>query len=246
MSNSRETRYIFDGLYNFRDFGGLSGDGGKVKHGILFRSDAFGDASERDISILLKEIGINRILDLRTDREISAEKPTPMIEMGIDYRRRIIDSGPGSAIENAPAGERLAYRYMEYFGFGRDSIISVVKDLSEDNSWKTVIHCRAGKDRTGVIAAVVLGILGVSEEEISKDYALTGLAMPKIMERLRQSPTYSANVSRLPEEMYSAVSETMGTFIKFVSEKFGSFENWALNNGVTGDEIRRLRSNLLE
>lgn len=246
MSSSRETRHVFDGLYNFRDFGGLTGESGKIKHGVLFRSDAFGDATERDIAILLKDLGINRILDLRTEREVAAEKPTPMIELGIEYRRRIIDSGPGSAIENAPAGERLAYRYMEYFGYGRDSIVSVLKDLSEEGNWKTVIHCRAGKDRTGVIAAVVLGILGVSEEEISQDYALTGLAMPKIMERLRQSPTYSANVSRLPEEMYSAVSETMRTFIQFVSKKFGTFENWALNNGVTSDEIRRLRSNLLE
>ena len=245
--NLPRAHHSFDGLFNFRDVGGLTTKGAqRVKSNVLFRSDAFNDASAADERLLLEELKINRVIDLRTNREISSEKPSVLLQEGISYRRREIDSGPGNAIENAPPGGRLALRYMQYFDYGRESIVSAVRDLSEIGEWRTVIHCRAGKDRTGVVTAVVLDLLGVSNEDIAEDYSLTALAMPDIMNRLRQSPTYSENVKKLPDEMYSATKETMIKFLELAKQELGAFESWLLANGVMERELDQLRDNLLE
>jgi len=247
MTHPRFTEHVFEGLFNFRDVGGLTTERAEgIKRNVLFRSDAFGDASEGDVQRLMEDFCINRVIDLRTDREVTSENPSPILKDGVSYRRRVIDSGPGSAIENAPPGGRLALRYLQYFDYGRESIVSAVRDLSEIGEWRTVIHCRAGKDRTGVVTAAVLGLLGVSNEDIAEDYSLTALAMPQIMNRLRQSPTYSENVKKLPDEMYSATKETMLKFLELARQELGSFESWMLSNGVTSIEIDQLRKNLLE
>jgi protein tyrosine/serine phosphatase len=99
---------------------------------------------------------------------------------------------------------------------GTSSFNLEFRDIAEEGEWRTVIHCRAGKDRTGVLIAVLLNLLGVSDEQIAEDYSLTGLAMPKIMNRLRQSSAYMENVKKLPDEMYSAKKETMLKFLELV------------------------------
>lgn len=247
MTNQRFTEHTFEGLFNFRDVTGLATKQGQgIKGKVLFRSDAFGDATEQDLQRLKSEFQINRVIDLRTDRELASEKSSPLLIDGVSYRRRVIDSGPGSAIENAPPGARLAFRYLQYFDYGRESIASAVRDLSEPGQWRTVVHCRAGKDRTGVVIAVVLNLLGVSNEDIAEDYSLTALAMPEIMNRLRQSPTYAENVKKLPDEMYSATKETMLKFLDLAATELGTFESWLLANGVSAMEINQLRNNLLE
>jgi protein-tyrosine phosphatase len=247
MTSQRFTEHNFEGLFNFRDVSGLNPTHKKsIKPNVLFRSDAFGDATEDDTQRLLGELGINRVIDLRTDRELLSENPSPLLRDGVSYLRRAIDSGPGNAIENATPGNRLALRYLQYFDYGRESIVSAVRDMSEEGQWHTVIHCRAGKDRTGVVMAVLLSLIGVPDNEIAEDYSLTALAMPEIMNRLRQSPTYRDNVKKLPDEMYSATEETMLKFLELVGSELGSFESWLLANGVSANELKQLRENLLK
>ena len=246
MTDPRFTEFNFEGLFNFRDLSGLSPKSAQtIKSRVLFRSDAFGDTTVNDVQKLLDELQINRVLDLRTDREILSETTSPMLREGVSYRRRPIDSGPGNAIENAAPGNRLAHRYLEYFNYGRESILSTVRDMSEEGEWRTVMHCRAGKDRTGVVIAVLLSLLGVPNKQIAEDYSLTALAMPQIMTRLRQSPTYKDNVNKLPDEMYSATEETMLNFLELAAKEVGTFESWLLANGITHSEINQLRKNLL-
>lgn len=241
----RATAFAFDGLYNFRDIGGLDlADGGHTRAGVLYRSDAFGNLTEPDAQVLLSELGVKRLLDLRADREVDAETPTLLNEAGVEVRRRPIDNGPGNAIESAPSGERLAFRYLEYLDYAASSIVEVIRDLAEPEDQVTIVHCRAGKDRTGVVIAVVLSLLGVNADDIALDYALTTIGMPKIMARLRESPVYSTNVNRLPDEMYSSEAVTMHQFLDAVAAKFGGFEQWALGQSVTADELASLRRNL--
>lgn len=246
MSNAPEVaEFEFEGLYNFRDVGGLrAADGAGTRRGVLFRSDAFGNLTEADAAILLADLGIERLIDLRADREVDVETPTLLHKGGVEVRRRPIDNGPGNTIESAPAGERLAFRYLDYLDYAAASVVGVIRDLAEPDPRVTIVHCRAGKDRTGVAIAAVLSLLGVSPEDIARDYALTSIGMPKIMARLRESPIYSANVNRLPEEMYSSEAITMLQFLEAVQSRFGGFEQWSLSLGVTQIELAALRKNL--
>jgi hypothetical protein len=238
--------YIFEGIYNFRNLGDLVLDNHtRTKSGVLFRSDAFGDVTVKDIYHLEQTLGITRLIDLRSDSEIAAEKPTPFIGRGIDYRHRPIEIDPAIARKFAPAGEKLAYRYLEYIEHSGKSIIAAVKDLAESKSKVTVVHCRAGKDRTGVVIAVVLSLLEVSSRNISRDYAITSFAMPRILELLRESPFYAANANRLPDEMHTAEESTMIRFLELICNRHGSVELWALKNGLTRDEILNLKKNLI-
>lgn len=241
----RASEHTFEGLYNFRDIGGLElAGGGQTRAGLLYRSDAFGNLTESDAEVLTEELGVRRLLDLRADREVDAETPTLLNEAGVEVRRRPIDNGPGNAIESAPSGERLAFRYLEYLDYASSSIVGVIRDLGESEPTVTIVHCRAGKDRTGVVVAVILSLLGASADDIALDYALTTIGMPKIMARLRESPVYSANVNRLPDEMYSSDAVTMHQFLDAVAARYGGFEQWALGQGVTPDELAALRRNL--
>lgn len=239
--------YIYHGLHNFRDIGGLPiGSNSVTRSSLLYRSDAFDDTSEDDADYLYNDLGIRRVIDLRSNNEIeSFAEPSPLLKRGPLHLHRPIAGGAGSAIEDAGSGDLLPRRYLQYLEICNDSIISTIKDLADPEPPVTVVHCRAGKDRTGVLVAIVLSILGVDEETISRDYALTSIGMPRIMERLRESPLYSVNVERLPDEMYSAVEETMRKFLELVQAEHGTLENWALSHGVADHEIEQLKRNYI-
>jgi protein-tyrosine phosphatase len=244
-AEAQQTPYVFEGLYNFRDVGGLRiGDHTQTRFGMLYRSDAFADVTVADIDFLLDELEVRRVIDLRADRERDADEVRPFAGREVEYRDRPIDGGIDNAIETAAAGERLAYRYLGYLDHARESVASAVKDLAEPGSPPTIVHCRAGKDRTGVVIAVVLCLLGVDNQTIARDYALTSIGMPKILARLRESALYSANVERLPGGMYFAEETTMVRFLELAAERHGSLEAWALASGITNDEIGKLRANL--
>lgn len=246
MSKDLVQRNKFEGLYNFRDIGGLkTADGAETKKRLLYRSDAFGNLTEDDANFLLAELSIERLIDLRADREVDAEVPTRVHVDNVEVQRRPIDNGPGTAIESAPAGERLAFRYLEYLEYASSSIVGVIRDLAEPDQKITIMHCRAGKDRTGVVAATVLSLVGVTPDEIARDYALTSIGMPKIMARLRESPVYQVNVNRLPDEMYSSEEITMQQFLKVAAERYGSLTEWSVAQGVTSLELDALKENLI-
>ena len=246
MSSGLARAAEFEGLYNFRDLGGLkTEDGAEIKKGRVFRSDAFATLTDADARVLLTDINVERLIDLRAVREVEAETATLLEVGGVEVRRRPIDNGPGTAIESAPAGERLAFRYLEYLEYASSSITGAIRDLAEPDQKVTIIHCRAGKDRTGVVVATVLSLVGATPDEIARDYALTSIGMPKIMARLLESDVYRANVSSLPEEMYSAEEVTMRQFLTIVADRHGSLTEWSLENGVSVDELAALRENLV-
>lgn len=240
------TEHAFDGLLNFRDLGGLPArDGGRIRPGRVFRSDAFDDASPADIRHISDDLGIGAVVDLRALRELG-EKPHPLLVHGVVWLHCPIDSGPGTAIESAPAGERLSFRYAEYLDHSAASIVTTLRHLASRDAPPTVIHCKAGKDRTAVTVAILLSLLGVPDHEIVADYAITATNMPRILERLKLSPTYSENVSRLPAEMYSAEAITMESFLAHIAQRHGSAEKWASEQGFQEDSVHALYVNLVE
>jgi protein tyrosine/serine phosphatase len=108
-------------------------------------------------------------------------------------------------------------------------------------------HCSAGKDRTGVVTAMLLDILGVEHEVIADDYHLTTANMAPILERIRTAPIFKENgLAFAPDWLFASDPETMLAFFDRMTQKYGNAESWALQHGLTQAEIDAIREHLLE
>ncbi|MFG3049981.1 tyrosine-protein phosphatase [Kitasatospora sp. NPDC048239] len=176
------TRHIaFEGLHNFRDLGGYRGvDGRTVQWGLLYRSDSLAKLAGSD-GERLRSLGIRTVIDLRYPWEIAAKGRIP--ELGLDYHNLSIEHRPYDQAEIDPDVDPwryLADRFAEVAEDGVEEIRRVL-DLIAGAEEPLVFHCASGKDRTGLIAALVLSLLGVHEDEIAADFALTELATPRLI-----------------------------------------------------------------
>lgn len=240
--DTTSTGHVFQTLHNFRDLGGLDTvEGGKTRPGVLFRSDSFHTASPADIDHLVNGVRLASIIDLRSESEVAADRTNPLMPASIRYHHLPIAGGPGGAIEAAPSELRLATRYMEYLDQHVPSIVGAARAVADAEGAPSVVHCRAGKDRTGVVVGMLLASVGVKPQEIAVDYSLTTAAMKRIMEGLKASPHYSANVKRLPPEMYSSEASTMTAFLTMVDDRHGGAARWLVDNGLPSQSLRTLR-----
>jgi protein-tyrosine phosphatase len=128
-----------------------------------------------------------------------------------------------------------------------DRIASVLMILSDDDAYPAVFHCTAGKDRTGVVAALVLSLLGVCDDDVADDYAFTAEVMPTFTERVRSFlERTGAEPPQFTEHVLRADRESMLLLLDAVRYDHGSIDAWALSHGMSRAALRSLRANLLE
>ena len=119
------------------------------------------------------------------------------------------------------------------------------KALSTPGALPAVFHCAAGKDRTGVISALLLSLLGVREEVIVADYAATREALDAIVERLMASEGYQGVFEELPPDTLHANPETMVGFLARVRGAFGSMAGYAREIGIGEADVELLRARMV-
>lgn len=168
-------RIVLEAVHNMRDLGGLTtADGRTVRAGVLFRSDMLKHATGADLA-RIGELGLRTVIDLRTAEEI--ELHGRFEAEGVDYRNLELrhlrwDRFPVQPNGEAEKAEFLRQRYSGFLESGADAIRDSL-DLIATQS-PTLVHCIAGKDRTGVVIAVALALAGVPEADVAADFALTG------------------------------------------------------------------------
>ena len=122
----------------------------------------------------------------------------------------------------------VADQYMTMLIEGGDAITEALAVLTDPSAYPALIHCSAGKDRTGVFTALVLGLLGVDDSDIIRDYALSHEAMRQMLDWLaRTAPDQQDVVSRYAPAILSAEPETMRVFLERLRVEFGSFDGYA-------------------
>ena len=234
------------GAANLRDVGGLpTADGQHVRPGRLLRSDSLTDLDGPDVSALVDDIGVRLVIDLRAEREAERDGRGPVAEAPVRYVNLPLGGiGEARVDVSAPVTEGdLALHYVGYQENGADSIVAAVRLLSGTET--AVVHCSAGKDRTGIVVALVLDALGVPHEEIVTDYAATAANMPSVLERLRRSPTGQRHVDTTgPASVLGAEPETMRRFLRYLDENGGAAV-WLVKHGLSDAELDALRRNLL-
>ena len=176
---------ILEGIHNCRDLGGIvTITAGKIRNGFLYRSANLAEASEDDLSKLRHSYNVRKIVDLRTSRE-RYERPDKVAE-GLVYEPLPLFDGPIPGIsheqENAIMKGELPFMDMLYRGLikensCRDNISRAVSVIMKEavKGHGVIWHCTEGKDRCGLVSAVLLAVLDVSREEIMKDYLMTNL-----------------------------------------------------------------------
>jgi protein-tyrosine phosphatase len=227
------------GAANFRDVGGLpTSDGRCTRWGTLFRSDALHELTDEDMAIL-RRIGLRTVIDLRTAVELDRTGRGPLGAEDAQYfHLSVIDADGGESRGiPAPVDQNLANRYLWYLEIGRDALVLALQVLGERSSYPAVFHCAAGKDRTGVLAALVLEIIGVERAVIVDDYALTASRMELILERLLRNSTEGKRLSDMPATAFAVESTTMQDFLEALDERHGGARQWALEAGVPGERL---------
>ncbi len=237
---------------NFRDLGGLpTADGGQVRAGRLFRSATPQFLTAADATNLVDATGLQVVIDLRFAEEAAAEGSGGLTDTDVPRHHIPIIGHGGDAIADAvPAGEgdRLGQHYISYVEHDARAFVEVFRILAAPRGLPALLHCAAGKDRTGVTVALVLDVLGVPEDAIVADYARTAENMPHLLSRLAATATYGPSLAVQPPDdpMARAEALTMEIFLHWLRREHGSAEHLLLAAGLETDVLDRLRQRLVE
>lgn len=241
-----ERRIDLPGCANFRDLGGYPARGGmRLRWRRLFRSDALHGLTPEGVDRVVNELGIGAIVDLRSTGEVGVDGRGQLRDRPPAYHHLPLFDGPLTVDPESVNRLTLADRYFLIAERAKVPVARVVTALAECST-PAVYHCSAGKDRTGLISAIVLGLLGVPDEFIVADYAATQDNLDAIIARLIQSAGYREAIDNLPADTLHAKPATMFSLLDRLRDRYGSFRGYAKNIGLSDAVIHRLESGLLE
>ena len=243
-----EERFVpLEGAFNFRDLGGLpTVDGATTRAGLMFRSDALHHLLPADVDHLT-ELGMRTIIDLRSAVELERTGRGPLESTDMQWLHAPLshgDAAAGNVLPPALAEGDLGRHYVESLDERTETLAAVITHLAERDNLPAVFHCTAGKDRTGMVAALVLSLVGVSDDVIVHDYTLTDDRMVLVMERIRASGDFPA-VAPMSERVGRAEASSMEKFLGSLHAAYGGAEGWALEAGISDDTVASLREVLL-
>jgi protein-tyrosine phosphatase len=239
----RERGVAFADVYNFRDLGGYrTTDGRTVAWHRLYRSDDLGRLRDDDFE-RFASLGIRTVVDLRRPNEVADLGRIPDMD-GVAYHHVHMAHPQWPSQSFADTGERTAFvieRYREMSVAAGEAIGEALRLIADADASPLVFHCIAGKDRTGVVAALTLSLLGVDDETIADDYALSEDAEP-------QAWAYYARIKPglvRPAHIVISPREAMLAFLEELRATHGSVAKYASAIGVTDEHVAALRGHLL-
>jgi protein-tyrosine phosphatase len=238
----------WEGCLNSRDLGGYATrDGRETRWGQVVRSDRLGDLTEAGQSALLAH-GIRTIIDLRRPAELRLY-PNPFADPahlgghGITYVNiSLVDPGTGSRGDFAT----LADDYIDMLETFAPSIARIMATIAGAPAGGIVIHCMAGKDRTGIVSALLLDLAGVHRETIGADYALTAECLrPAEEEWLVNGPGTRKEREAILTK-YAPTAAVILAALAHLDDRHGGSEPYLRARGVSDDQIGQLRARLLD
>jgi protein-tyrosine phosphatase len=256
-----------DGLVNLRDLGGTpTTDGGTIAPRRLLRSDNLQGLTPSAINHLL-EIGLSDVVDLRSTYEVMSEGPGPLTERpevtihhhsffredlpGIgdpkpDVRVEVLPEEALPWVELEPTiqvDNPVTSVYLSYLVDRPDSVVRSLRTIAYADG-ATLVHCAAGKDRTGTLVALALVLAGADRDAVVADYAASSERMQQIVDRLMASETYADNLRGRPLSSHLTYAETMEDFLDYVENTYGGVEKLLRRFGWSDADTDQLRAKL--
>ncbi len=244
MSQSYPRHIHFESVPNFRDLGGYrTHDGRTVAWRRLFRSAALHKMNDREMARLKQDISPRAVIDLRSPQDPEQNPEVLLLKkIGARYYPMPFStwpwSGPWKRADSASyvkdeaqahpnatnMGEIYLYRISEK-PFGK-RLVDALEIIAERDNHPLVFHCTAGKDRTGVLAAMVLAAMGIVDKDVVEDYTLSAPLMKEIRNRMTSDPETAQGVKDLPDFQWEASAESMAAFLSLLRRDYGSAEGY--------------------
>ncbi|HEY3880494.1 MAG TPA: tyrosine-protein phosphatase [Trebonia sp.] len=249
-----------DGAVNARDLGGTpTSDGGSIVPRRLLRSENLQELSPADITRLVDEFGLTTVVDLRSTNEVTVEGPTPLDALPtVRHAHHPVltelldasDTAKVALLTESLEADRARYpddpmcgHYLGYLENRPDQVTDALRSVASAPG-AAIVHCAAGKDRTGVIVALALTLAGVEPEVVVADYMATDEKLEAIVERLARSRMYAGDVTSRPVKAHAPRAETMKAFLEQLDARYGGVGRWLTANGFGPDEAAQLRAKL--
>ncbi len=226
---------------------------------VLLRADNLQSLSTRDVRRLVDEHALEVVIDLRTDVEAKVEGSGPMTaERGVRTELRSLHPDSGGIIdlnsdtisswdtrheEESPDEPPVVRAYMSYLRLRPDSIVGAVRAIATAEG-AVLVHCAAGKDRTGVVVALALEAAGVDRDMIVADYLATAERIDAIVARLISSPLYRDELQGHDPRQHAPVPGTMERVFELIDERHGGSVAWLTANGLGERDLQQLRRRL--
>jgi protein-tyrosine phosphatase len=237
---NRSRRLAWEGLLNSRDLGGYpTADGRETRWGAVVRSDNLTPLTDAGRAALMA-YGVRSIVDLRRPHEVE-EQPNPFAAPGPHgIRYTNIPLQDPAAPEQAEP-ETLALIYTAMLDRFATRVAAVMTAIAQAPDGGVLVHCAGGKDRTGLVSALVLSLAGVAPETVAADYALSEKYLrPREEAYLLNGPGERAERERIVA-MYSPKAEVMIETLDYMRRRYGGVEHYMRHAGVTADDVTRIR-----
>jgi protein tyrosine/serine phosphatase len=254
------------GLANLRDLGGIqTTDGGKIVPGRLLRSDNLQTLTPTDIDQLLG-LGLTDVVDLRSDYERKLEGPGPLARTAVrvhefslfrEWRAGIGEEKPDVRPEVLPEqalpwvdlepqvnlDNPVASVYFSYLIDRPDSVVNALRTIAYAPG-AALVHCAAGKDRTGTVVALALTLVGAERDAVVADYVASSQRVEQVTARLMASSTYAENLRGRPISSHLSRPEAMITFLDHIDRQYGGVPALLARMGWTEADAAQLRAKL--
>ena len=245
------TALVWDGCVNVRDLGGLPARDGRVtQFNRIVRADNLRRLSDRGREALVHH-GVTRVVDLRFPEELALDPagdlPAEVVHISLLGASRTEEwqAAQNAAMdEAATADDYLVWSYLDFLERYRERFADAVRAVARAPDGAVVVHCMGGKDRTGLIAALLLGVAGVEPEVVAADYALTEDALAETTEAwIAEAPDEAERRRRTL--LKPAPASVMTAVLQAVEERYGGARAYLRGGGVDDDTLDRVRERLL-
>jgi protein-tyrosine phosphatase len=244
-----------EGANNVRDLGGLRAGQSRTRPGVLLRSDALHELTAADVRVLVDEVGLKQVIDLRAAHEriergrgalgATDVRFTEVEVIGPEDLARRAAVRAESFAAGIPPAQIIGDGYAELLDLGAAAFSAAFAGIVAPGGVPALVHCAIGKDRTGVLVALLLDAAGIDRDEIVADYARTGERMGPVIARWTDSGSGVLLNEQLAAFTGLAAPATMEQTLDHLHARWGGGAGYLVANGATDDDVAHWREMLL-
>ncbi len=249
-----------EGAANVRDVGGLpTVDGRATRGGVLLRADNLQGLTPSDVARLTGELGVRTVLDLRTTGELHLEGEGPLRRTDVAHHHVPLVPEVAGEPDEAEVDRAVPHRpdragltptdmtgyYVGYVEDAPANLARALRILADPVTGTALVHCAAGKDRTGVVVALALSLAGVTRDAVVADYVRSAERIEAVLARLQASSTYGPSLAGLAADDLCPAAGSMERFLDSVDRFYGGPHGLAMTIGVDEETVARLSARLV-